>query len=62
MLEIDLRYTRDGEIILNHHYRAILRLGVDIIETDIPRELGPLLYGGQPVPASKAGFFRAGRP
>ncbi|MCF7974960.1 MAG: glycerophosphodiester phosphodiesterase family protein [Phycisphaerae bacterium] len=41
-------------------YRALLGLGVDVIETDIPREVGPLLYGGHPIPASKAKYFRTG--
>ncbi len=39
-------------------YRALLKLGVDVIETDIPRQVGPLLHTGQPVPASKAKYFR----
>lgn len=39
-------------------YRALLALGVDVIETDIPREVGSLLYEGHPIPASKAKYFR----
>jgi glycerophosphoryl diester phosphodiesterase len=48
--------------VLRPNYRTVLGLGVDIIETDIPRELGPVLFGGQPVAAARAKFFRAGRP
>ncbi len=43
---------------LEPDYRALLKLGVDLIETDIPRQVGPLLYAGGPVPASKAKYFR----
>jgi len=121
MLEIDLRYTKDAVLVLNHDttldrttsgtgrvkdhtppqdtglcerihakgascmagssrnidpqflskqvadmeaikpdYRALLELGVDVIETDIPREVGPLLYAGHPLPASKAKYFKKG--
>lgn len=42
-------------------YRAVLDLGVDVIETDIPRELGPLLFSDRQVPESKTRFFRVGR-
>jgi glycerophosphoryl diester phosphodiesterase len=43
--------------LLEPDYRALLKLGVDLIETDIPRQVGPLLYADQPVPASKAKYF-----
>lgn len=43
---------------LEPDYRALLKMGVDVIETDIPRQVGPLLYAGPPVPASKAKYFR----
>src|SRR5262245_39520653 len=33
-------------------YRAFLDRGADLIETDIPTHLGPLLYGAAPVPPS----------
>ena len=39
-------------------YRAVLDRGVDVIETDVPRELSPLLYGGRPPSGAKAKFFR----
>lgn len=43
---------------LEADYRAVLASGVDIIETDIPRELAPLLFGGARPPAAKAEHFR----
>ena len=44
--------------VLEPDYRSLLKMGVDIIETDIPRQVGLLLYAGGPVPASKAKYFR----
>ncbi|MCU0878329.1 MAG: hypothetical protein MUF06_11145, partial [Pirellulaceae bacterium] len=38
-------------------YRAFLDRGADIIETDIPTQLGPLLYKEAVVPAAKKQFF-----
>jgi glycerophosphoryl diester phosphodiesterase len=58
---IDLRFLRgrtERMESLEPDYRALLKLGVDVIETDIPRQVGPLLYATQPVPASKAKYFR----
>lgn len=43
---------------LRPEYRAVLAAGVDVIETDIPREIGPLLFGGATLPAGKARFLR----
>lgn len=43
--------------LLEQDYRAFLRRGADLIETDIPAQLGPLLYGATPVPASKQTYF-----
>lgn len=43
---------------LEPDYRALLKMGIDVIETDIPRQVGPLLYAGGPVLASKAKYFR----
>jgi glycerophosphoryl diester phosphodiesterase len=58
---IDLRFLK-GQAprmeVLEPDYRSLLKLGVDVIETDIPRQVGPLLYAGGPVPASKAKYFR----
>lgn len=47
--------------VLRPQYEAVLKLGVDVIETDIPREVGPVLHGPAAVTGSKAGFFRLGR-
>jgi glycerophosphoryl diester phosphodiesterase len=38
-------------------YRAFLKRGADLIETDIPTKLGPLLYEKTPVPAGKKQYF-----
>jgi glycerophosphoryl diester phosphodiesterase len=38
-------------------YRAFLSRGADLIETDIPVHLGPLLYPNAAIPAAKAGVF-----
>jgi len=58
---IDRRFL-EGQVAsmepLEPDYRALLKLGVDIIETDIPRQVAPLFYKDQPVPASKAKFFQ----
>jgi glycerophosphoryl diester phosphodiesterase len=40
-------------------YRAFLELGADLIETDIPTQLGPLLYEKAAIPAAKRDFFHA---
>ncbi len=39
---------------LEGQYRAFLARGADLIETDIPAQLGPMLYGASSVPPSKA--------
>ena len=46
--------NRDAE----RRYRHLLKCGVDVIETDLPRRIGRLLYGESDIPASKAPFFR----
>ena len=38
-------------------YRARLDFGIDLIETDLPVQLGRLLYTPPEVPQSKAGYF-----
>jgi glycerophosphoryl diester phosphodiesterase len=43
---------------VEQHYRALLHQGVDVIETDIPREVGKLLYSESAIPASKSQFFK----
>ena len=40
-------------------YQALMDRGIDLIETDLPREVGPLLYGQEPVAESRARFFPA---
>lgn len=42
---------------LEPDYRTFLKRGADIIETDIPALLGPLLYHGAEVPEAKRAFF-----
>lgn len=44
---------------LEPDYRAFLKRGADLIETDIPVLLGPLLYGSTPAPSSKRLLFHA---
>lgn len=44
---------------LEADYRACLGRGADIIETDIPTQIGPLLLGGLVVPESKKQYFRS---
>jgi len=43
---------------IEQHYRALLQRGADVIETDIPREVGKLLYSESTIPASKSQFFQ----
>lgn len=38
-------------------YRARLDFGIDLIETDLPIQVGALLYGPPEIPATKARFF-----
>jgi glycerophosphoryl diester phosphodiesterase len=45
--------------LLEADYRALLQQGADIIETDIPTHVGPLLYGATPVPGTKKRYFQA---
>lgn len=42
---------------LEPEYRAFLGRGADLIETDIPSQLGAMLYGSTPAPAAKRQFF-----
>lgn len=44
---------------LDSGYRAFLQRGADLIETDIPIDLGQLLFGASRVPSSKRRFFHA---
>lgn len=54
---IDGRVARFDD--LRSEYHALLDMGIDLIETDLPREVGPLLYGRQPIPASRAPFLQS---
>jgi glycerophosphoryl diester phosphodiesterase len=47
-----------GTALVEQHYRALLQGGADVIETDIPREVGKLLYGESAIPASKSQSFQ----
>ncbi|MFC1633760.1 glycerophosphodiester phosphodiesterase family protein [Planctomycetota bacterium] len=46
-----------GIAAVEQHYRALLQRGGDVIETDLPREVGKLLYSESTIPASKSQFF-----
>lgn len=43
---------------VDENYRALLQRGVDVIETDLPREVGKSLYSQSAIPASKSQFFQ----
>ncbi|MCP4609658.1 MAG: glycerophosphodiester phosphodiesterase family protein [Planctomycetes bacterium] len=47
-----------GTAPVEQHYRALLQIGADVIETDIPRKVGKLLYSESAIPASKSPFFQ----
>jgi len=48
----------DGTAAVEQHYRTLLQRGADVIETDLPREIGKLLYSESGIPSSKSRFFR----
>ncbi len=63
---LDLEFLR-GRVAtmepLQAGYRAVLERGVDVIETDIPRELSPWLNASPPPAGSaKARYFKLGQP
>lgn len=43
---------------IEQHYRALLQRGADVIETDLPREVGKLLYSESTIPALKSHLFQ----
>ena len=43
---------------VEQQYRALLQQGADVIETDLPREVGKLLYSESAIPVSKSQFFQ----
>lgn len=47
-----------GIAAVEQQYRALLQQGADVIETDLPREVGKLLYSDSEVPTSKLKFFQ----
>jgi glycerophosphoryl diester phosphodiesterase len=57
------RKLLDGQVTdlrpLEQGYRELLQRGADLIETDIPVELGRLLYSSSSVPSSKRQYFHA---
>jgi glycerophosphoryl diester phosphodiesterase len=57
---LDLRFLKEklGSLQpLEPEYRAFLERGADLIETDIPVQLGPLLFHSAPVPPAKRQYF-----
>jgi len=58
---LDRRFL-NGEVtdlhLLEPGYRALLQQGADLIETDLPAQLGPLLFGATRTPASNERHFR----
>ncbi len=50
-----------GTAPVEQRYRALLQLGADVIETDLPREVGKLLYSESAIPASRSQFFQRPR-
>ena len=60
-MTLDLRFIKEkmGSLgPLEPEYRAFLERGADIIETDIPVHLGPLLFRTTPVPLDKRQYFK----
>jgi len=58
---LDRQFVADrpsGTESIERQYRALLELGADVIETDIPREVGKFLYGQSAIPAAKSKFFQ----
>ncbi len=53
--ELAIGPEQDGE--LESKYRELLDRGIDLIETDLPRRVWPLLYRDVEIPESKHGFF-----
>ncbi|MBL7188101.1 MAG: glycerophosphodiester phosphodiesterase family protein [Phycisphaerae bacterium] len=47
-----------GAAAVEQHYRTLLQRGADVIETDLPRKVGKLLYSKSAIPPSKSRFFQ----
>jgi glycerophosphoryl diester phosphodiesterase len=57
--DLEFIANREGERkAVENRYRALLQSGADLIETDLPIEVGKLLYGESALPAFKSKFFR----
>ena len=57
---LDRKYLTGGSVDFNslqEEYSEFLEKGIDIIETDLPIHLGPMLYGTFPDLSSKAKYF-----
>lgn len=56
------RQVNGGQVadirLLEPGYRDFLKRGADLIETDIPAKLGPLLFSNAVIPASKKSYFK----
>ena len=58
-LDRTLRNISEADLAsLERQYRARLEFGIDLIETDLPIQVGRLLYAEPAIPASKAQYFR----
>lgn len=58
-LDRTLRNISDADLAsLERQYRARLEFGIDLIETDLPIQVGRLLYAEATIPASKTQYFR----
>ena len=56
---LDRQLRREGSSAeLEQGYRILLQKGIDLIETDLPTQVGSLLYAEPAIPASKARYFR----
>jgi glycerophosphoryl diester phosphodiesterase len=56
---LDLQLRREGRCAaMEQSYRGLLQKGIDLIETDLPVQVGSLLYAEPAIPASKARYFR----
>lgn len=56
-LDRELAVQRDIDSELKQKYRELPERGIDLIETDFPRQIWPLLYGNVDIPESKRAFF-----
>lgn len=56
-LDRELAKRPEGDGDLESKYRELLERGIDLIETDLPRRIWPLLYRDVDIPASRNAFF-----